>query len=189
MRSTVPAALAATALLVLAGCTVPGGGAEPDDDPSVDEPVGETSCVEGDWYLDLADYTTQSEAYLLGLGLPLEHLDIAGQQKLTFTADGYLNIATDLTTSAVVLGQAISTTTQSAGGADWYWDATNDTEGDITLENWAWTVEPGGATDPAAPPAAPFFDPESDAPIAVSCSATTLSLQGAGAPLTGNFTR
>ena len=186
MRSPVPA-LAATTLLLLAGCAAADDGA--DDGPVADEPTGDTSCLEGDWYLDLADYTAQSEAYLLGLGIPLEDLSLSGQQKLTFTADGYLNLATDLTTSAVVMGQPISTTTQSAGGADWYWDATNDIDGDVTLENWAWTVEPGGATDPAAPPAAPFFDPESDAPIAASCSPTTLSLRGADAPLTGNFTR
>lgn len=189
MRTTISLTLVAAAVVVLAGCTAPGGSADPDADPPVDGETGETSCLVGDWYLDLADYTAQSSEYLLGLGIPLEDLDISGQQKVTFTADGYLNIATDLTTSAVVMGQSISTTTQSAGGADWYWDATNDADGDLTLENWAWTVEPGGATDPAAPPAAPFFDPESGDTIAVACTETSLSLQGSGAPLVGNFTR
>lgn len=171
--------------LLLAGCAAepspsdPAGGQSP--------ALGDTSCLLGRWYLDVPDYEAQSAAYLTGLGIPLESFAMSGTQILDFNDEPLLIISTDLVTDAVVTGQSLRVASGWAGSGEWTWRADAPTQ--LSIADWGWTVDPGGSDDSEAIPSAPFFDPEADAPIDVTCTDTTLSLHGGGAPLVGNFTR
>ncbi len=172
----------------LAGC----GGSE--SDPSGDssgEPTatptsaeaagGDTECLLGRWYLDTSDFASQAQNYVVSLGVPMESLVISGDQILDFNASPYLSIATDLQLDAVVHGQALSVSSQNAGGGEWGWNA--DSESDIGVDNWGWTAEPAAAPEGAPP----LIDPSNG--ISVTCATDRLTVQGSGAPLTGVFVR
>lgn len=58
------------AAILLAGCA-PGTTPEPDPDPVDPGSSGEQPCIIDTWKLDVADYASQSEAYVLGLGIPI----------------------------------------------------------------------------------------------------------------------
>jgi hypothetical protein len=185
MKTLVPTLAIA---LLLAGCAVePPPGDEPEGSSTQDPESGDTACLLGRWHLDVPDYQAQSAAYLTGLGVPLESFAMSGTQILDINDEPLITISTDLVTDAVVAGQALSVRSAWAGNGEWTWNTDAPTQ--LGIADWAWTVDPGGSDDPETIPSAPFFDPESDAPITVTCTDTALSLQGGDAPLVGNFTR
>lgn len=150
----------------------------PDDDGSDDGSASD--CFVGEWVLDTDDYSAQALAYLGGLGIPVESVVVSGEQVVTFQ-DEVMDVRTDMQVDAVIAGVPISATSQDAGNGEW-----TVVDGALTVENWLWGIEP----TPAAPgaPSVPLFDPTRGATTA-TCAGDQLSLQGAGAPLTGNFVR
>jgi len=177
---------AAALLVVLSGCAGAPEPAPPDPArpaaPSGDASGGDTACVIGSWLLDVDDYRAQAEAYLLLLGIPLEAFDLTGTMILDITPV-YFSLSAAMVTSAVVHGVPISEPQEFSGGADWAWEADDETT--LSLDAWAWGVEPADTGD--APVAPPFIDP--GAPASVTCEGDRLSLQGDGAPLVGHFIR
>lgn len=155
----------------------------PTQEPMLEE--NDTGCMVGQWALDVDDYGAQSTEWIVSLGVPLDHLTLSGSQTLTITHELF-GIGTDMHADASVMGQPIATTTQYAGSGEWWWDGEGSPT--ITITDWAYTVDPPW-TDPAAPAPPPLFDPAGGEPIITDCDGDSLSLRGADAPLTGNFTR
>lgn len=186
MRTTVPVALAATALFALAGCTAPGGGTDPDPDspPSADAP-----CIVGTWQLDVADYAAQSEAFVLDLGLPITDFGMTGAGEITFTADGLVATDIDLTiTGTIVAGDTrvpLNQRSAYTASGDWAIGADPDT---IDLSHWANVPDESVPVDPAAPPV-PAIDFTDIPTVTAPCSETDLVLQGPDAPLSSLWHR
>jgi len=187
---TVGTLAAIAAGLILAGCTgTPTADPTPEPDPAgaVEPPAaessgGDTACVVGTWTLDLPDYEAQAEAYLVSLGIPLESLALSGSMTLDITPI-YFGISSALVADAVVHGIPISAPQEFSGGADWQWEADDETT--MAFDAWAWGVEPVTVED--APAAPPLIDP--DMPVKVTCAGDRLTVQSAAAPLVGRFTR
>lgn len=190
MRNLVPIATLLLAAGVLAGCA-----AEPSPAPDAPEtepdpgPVAETPCVVGEWQLDVADYGAQSEAYVLGLGLPIEGFAMTGGGTIQFTADGLVATDIDLTiTGTIVAGETTVPLNQRSSytaTGDWSQPADDST---LDLANWANVPDPAVPTDPAAPPI-PAIDYTDVPSVTAECSGDTLLLQGPGAPLSALWHR
>lgn len=142
---------------------------------------GDTACLLGRWHLDTDDYASQALAYVTGLGVPMESLVISGDQILDFNESPFMNIATDLQLDAVVHGQPLSVSSQSAGGGEWGWNA--DSTSDIGVDGWEWTAAPTAGPEGAPP----LLDPSQG--INVNCKSDRLTVRGPGAPLAGVFVR
>ena len=179
-----PAILAVLSVGVLAGCA---SGSAPEPDPGPPDPGAspeqEVPCIVGLWELDVPDYAAQSEAFVLGLGIPITGFAMSGAGSIQFTADGLVATDIDLTvTGTIVAGDAmvpVNTRSAYAGSGDWSSAAGSDT---IDLENWANLPAPDVPVDPSAP-SLPTID-YSDVPaVTAECSADTLVLQAPGAPL------
>ncbi|HNP15024.1 MAG TPA: hypothetical protein PKI99_00990 [Terrimesophilobacter sp.] len=170
----------------LAGCTPP---ADSDDRPGDDGSSSEQDpCFVGSWNLDVADYSTQSESYMRGLGLSIEGFAMDGAGTIRFTADGLVATDIDLTTSGTIVAGDTSVPLNSRSG----YSATGDwSVGDgasINLANWSNVPDPGIPVDPGAPqiPAVDYTDIPA---ITANCTATTLVLQAPDAPLSARWTR
>ena len=191
--------LLASSALVLAGCTPDPSGENPDPPaPEESEPqqpadgLGDTACVVGTWSLVVPDYRLQSEAYLLGLGVPITEFDMTGSQIVRITQDGLLDVQTDLTTSGVIVAGdsivPISVTTVESASAEWGWDATSPSGGLLEVALWEvleTSTSPDGPDGLDVPP--PRFDGE-NATLLVDCDAQNMLLQGGG-PLGALFER
>ncbi len=192
-------ALVASSALVLAGCT-PDPSDEPQDPPAPEESepqqpadgLGDTACVVGTWSLVVPDYRLQSEAYLLGLGVPITEFDMTGAQILRVTQDGLLDVQTDLTTSGVIVAGdtivPVSVTTVESASAEWGWDATSPSGGLLEVALWEvleTSTSGAGPEGLEVPP--PRFD-GANASLLVDCDAETMLLQGGG-PLSALFER
>jgi hypothetical protein len=185
MRTPILVAFAAPALLLLAGCTAPGGSPAGPTDAAPDP---DAPCIVGTWYLDVADYATQSEAYLVGTGIPITDFAMDGSGTITFTADGLVATTVDLTTSGTLVAGDVSVPVNQrsayAGSGDWSEGAEPDT---IDLANWANVPEDGVDVDPDV--ATPAIDYTGIPSVSASCSAHDLTLQGPEAPLSAHWTR
>ncbi len=191
------AGIAMTATLVT-GCsgTAPG---DPDDPaPAESDPqqpvdgVGDTDCVVGRWALDVDNYRSQSESYLLGLGIPITEFDMLGGQTLTTTEDGLLAVDTNIrSTGVLVAGDVsvpISVITVESATAEWGWDATSPNGGLLEVAEWQvveTSTESEGADGFELAP--PRFDGENQT-LLVDCDAQNMLLQGGG-PLSALFVR
>lgn len=188
MRATVPCALLAITL-ALTGCTAPGGATTDDDPDAGPAPTADDPCIVGSWNLDVPDYAAQSEAYVLGLGLPIEGFDLTGAGKITFTADGLVATDIDLRiTGTIVAGETrvpLDTTSAYTGSGDWAIGADPDS---IDLANWANVPDPDLPVDPDAP-SVPAIDYTDIPTVTAACTATDLTLQGPDAPLSAHWTR
>jgi hypothetical protein len=176
--------IGSAALLLLAGCSAgTPSGSGGDATPNPDDP-----CVVGTWYLDVADYAAQSEAYLVGTGIPITDFAMDGSGTITFTADGLVSTNVDLTTSGtLVAGDAVVPVNQQSaysGSGDWSAGADADT---IDLANWANVPDPAVPVDPDA--ATPAIDYTDIPTVSAACSAHDLTLQGPDAPLSAHWTR
>jgi hypothetical protein len=186
MRSTVPLALAASALLLLAACTAPADSPEPDSDPA---PSADQPCIVGTWNLDAADYGAQSEEFVLGLGLPITDFAMTGDGKITFTDDGLVATEIDLTITGNIVagGTTVPVNQRSAYTATGDWSAGSEPD-TIDLENWANVPDDAVLLDPAAPPV-PAIDFTDIPTVAATCTANDLVLQGPDAPLSSLWHR
>jgi hypothetical protein len=176
--------LGTAAVLLLAGCSAAApvdSGGDPAPDP--DDP-----CVVGTWYLDVADYATQSEAFLVDTGIPITDFAMDGSGTIAFTADGLVATNIDLTTTGTLVAgeNRIPVNQRSAytGSGDWSVGADADT---IDLANWANVPEPGTEADAEA--ATPAIDYTDIPTVTASCSAHDLTLRGPDAPLSAHWTR
>ena len=143
---------------------------------------GDTECVVGVWNLDVEDYRSQAEAYLISVGIPVESFEMEGGMIVGINPL-YFDIASSLVSKAVVHGIPISAPGEFAGGADWQWEADDATT--MSFDGWSWSVEPGAAADgPAVPP---LIEPGQS--LTVACEGDQLTLHAPGAPLVGHFTR
>lgn len=182
MRATVPLALAAIA--ALAGCSA--GTTTPDADPA---PTAEDPCIVGTWSLDVPAYAADAEAYVLGLGLPIEGFDLTGTGTITFTADGL--VATDIaltTTGTIVAGDTrvpLDQPSAYTGSGDWAPGSEADT---IDLANWANVPDPDAPVDPSAP-AVPAIDYTDIPTVSALCTDEELVLQGPDAPFSARWRR
>jgi hypothetical protein len=186
MRTTVPAAVAAAALLLLTACTAPGGTPEPDPDDG--GPTAEVPCIVGTWQLDVADYAAQSEAFVLGLGLPIEGFAMDGAGQITFTADGLVSTEVALTTTGtIVAGDTMVPLNQlSAYSASGDWAAGSGDS--IDLSNWSQVPDPDVPVSPDGPDL-PAIDYTDIPTVSAPCTANTLELAAPGAPLTARWQR
>jgi hypothetical protein len=188
MRSTLifmpRLAVTAMALLVLAGCSAGPATSPPDGDPTAEAP-----CIVGTWQLDVADYAAQSEAFVLGLGLPIADFGMTGAGSITFTADGLVATDIDLTTTGtIVAGETrvpLNQRSAYTGSGDWATGADADT---IDLANWANLPNADVPVDPAAPPI-PAIDYTDIPTVSASCGENDLVLQGPDAPLSALWHR
>ncbi len=189
-----PAATALTILAVfaLAACSPPAD-PEPDPEPAASSDDGgsgaEVPCIVGTWQLDVGDYAAQSEAFVLGLGLPITGFAMSGAGTIEFTADGLVATAVDLTTTGTIVAGDVSvplnTRSVYTGSGDWSDPGDGET---VDLQNWATVPDADVPIDPEAPdlPAIDYTDIPS---VVVSCTASTLTLQGPDAPLSASWTR
>jgi len=188
MRSTTGLAVASMALLLLAGCAA-GSPTSPGPAGAGDDPDAETPCIVGTWQLDVADYAAQSEAFVLGLGLPIEGFDMTGAGTITFTADGLVASDIDLTTTGtIVAGDTrvpLNQRSSYSGSGDWATGTDPDT---IDLANWANVRDADVPVDPAAPPI-PAIDYTDIPTVTASCTESDLVLQGPDAPLSALWHR
>lgn len=165
---------------LLAACA-PGTGTDPD---TLDEPAsGDSPCVVGTWNLDVPDYATRSEAFLLGLGIPITEFAMTGAGTIQFTADGL--VATDISltsTGTLVAGDVrvpINVPSHYTASGDW---AAGDDPDSINLDNWSSVPDPDVPVDPDAPPI-PAIDFTGIPSVGAACTADTLTLQAPDAPL------
>ncbi|WP_395641086.1 hypothetical protein [Pseudolysinimonas sp.] len=185
MRATVPAVtLAAAAVLAMTGCTAPAETPDADPPSSTDQP-----CLVGTWQLDVADYAAQSEAFVLGLGLPIEGFAMTGAGTITFTADGLVATDIDLrTTGTIVAGDTrvpLDQPSAYTGSGDWAAGAGPDT---VDLANWANVPDPDVPVSPDAPPV-PAIDYTDIPTVSAVCTEDDLLLQGPDAPLSALWHR
>jgi hypothetical protein len=186
MRTRYLLATASLSLLLLAGCA--GGTGDPAESPD-DGAAAEVPCIVGTWQLDVADYAAQSEAFVLGLGLPIIDFGMTGAGTITFTADGLVATDIDLTTTGtIVAGDTqvpLNQGSSYSGSGDWAAGTDADT---IDLSNWANVPDPDVPVDPAAPPI-PAIDYTDIPTVGASCSESDLVLQGPDAPLSALWHR
>ena len=185
MRAIPPLALLAITV-ALAGCAAPTPTEQPGTDPA---PAADQPCVVGTWDLDVADYAAQSEAFVLGLGLPIEGFALTGAGTITFTADGLVATDVDLrTTGTIVAGDArvpLDQPSAYTGSGDWATGSDPDT---LDLANWSNVPDPDVPVDPDAP-AAPTIDYTDIPTVTALCTAEDLVLQGPDAPLSALWHR
>lgn len=181
--TAVPLLLVATAF-ALAGCTAPAE--TPDAEPA---PSAEQPCLVGTWQLDVPDYAAQSEAFVLGLGLPIEGFAMTGAGTITFTADGLVATDIDLRTTGTIVADdtrvPLDQPSSYTGSGDWATGADPDT---VDLANWANVPDPDVPFDPDAPPV-PTIDYTDIPTVSAVCTADDLVLQGPGAPLSALWHR
>lgn len=144
-------------------------------------------CIQGQWSLDLDDYTAQSFEYV-SAGSPLEELTISGTYTLGFSGDR-IAIGSDLVLSGVVYGFPFSMEDAYSGAGDWW--PSGGTASSIEISDWLYHGDaPRSAVGDMDAPVGPMLiDPESRGPITVDCRGDSLLIQGEGAPLTGKFVR
>jgi len=175
-------AVATASLLLLAGCSAGTG------DFGLPDPVADAPCIVGNWTLDVADYSAQSEAWLQGINPDYIDVQLTGSAEATF-GDGTLSAQVDLSTSTILLAgeQPILSEgrTPYTGSGDWEPGDDADT---IDVTYWATTPDPGviGTAESAGLPTVDFFAVPS---LAVTCTADTLELTSTGAPLTARWHR
>ena len=173
--------LAMTAALLSACAATP----PPVSEPEPAAAAGSTPCIVGDWRLDVDDYAAQAEAYLLGLGLPIEDFAMQGEGSIRFTADGL--VAADIaltTTGTIVAGDTsvpVEERSEYTASGDW---SQSDDDTTLDLANWSTVPDPAlGGSDGDGSFAVPTIDYTDMPAVTAECSTDTLLLQGPGAPM------
>jgi len=175
------------ALALLAGCAI-SPVPEDDTDPVPNDPgtVDSEDCIVGTWNLDVPAYSSESEEYVLGLGIPIEGFDMSGAGKLTFTADGLVAADVALTTTGtIVAGETrvpLSVPSTYTATGDW---SRTDLEV-LQFDNWAKVDE----TDDIPPEVdIPSLDVTQLSNVEATCSADQLFLYAPGAPVGSTWLR
>lgn len=182
---------------VLAGCVAQAPAPAASSAPAADDTPAPTpeqdpvaACLVGTWQLDTEDFVAQSQAYMTGLGIPVDTVTVEGGQQLVFAADGFTSQSTDLTWTATLMGQTITVPSEAAGEGAW-----TVTDGALAVTDWVWQVDPADSPPPTGLPAGAavpdlggFLMSGLTVPD-VQCDDEILVLQGTGAPLRGVFVR
>lgn len=190
MRAVIPVVLVTAVLL--AGCAPSPADPEPDSadanatGPQPPGAVDSDDCLVGTWNLDVPAYASESEAYLVGLGIPLDDFAMDGAGKLTLTTDGLASVDIDVRTAATLVAgdQLIPIDVPSSYTATGDWSRTGDDT--AQFDNWAKVTEEEGI-----PPEIdlPSFDATQLADVQARCSSNELSLAAPGAPIGSNWYR
>lgn len=187
-RNTAPVLFVALfATMSLGGCAPE---AEPDPDPVDESSSGEQQpCIVGTWKLDVPDYASQSEEYVLELGLPIVDFAMDGAGTIQFTGDGLVSTDIELVTTGTIVAGDTRVPLNSRSG----YTATGDwSEGDdldsIDLTNWSTVPDPSIPLDPAAPPV-PAIDYTDVAAVMAFCTEEFLVIDVPGAPLSTRWER
>jgi hypothetical protein len=182
---TTPAA--AALLLLLVGCTPTVTTTDPDDSTG-GETVAEESCLTGEWDLDVANYREQSQEYLTTLGVPITDFTMSGTEVLSFSADGGLELASDITSGGTITVPGftgpVSTATTSISSGNW----STAEDGSLTIENWTLIDNSVTSTAPEGVDLGGFSLTNASG-ITALCDETSLFLQGPDAPLGSYWTR
>lgn len=189
-KTIYPAAL--LAVLLLAGCTptTPPTGS---DDSSGGETGGdgttvEANCLIGQWDLDVANYASQSAAFLTGLGIPIVDFAMSGTQVLDINSNGYLQLATDLTAGGTITVPGftgpVSTHTSSVSAGDW----STASDGTLAIENSSLITNSVTTNAPEGVELGGVALTDVTGMTAL-CDETSLFLQGPDAPLGSYWTR
>jgi hypothetical protein len=184
----VPAAL----VVALTACT-PGGGGTGGSGGSAHG--ADTRCVTGTWDLDVQGTGDQMRTYLTGKGIPISSVTGTGPITLEVAGDGTMTYTTGATyvinAQASNLPMVITQVQSGSSHGHWSWAhgrvLTMDFSGWVNAITFASTVTVGGqAAD------IPFDVPNQgpgSTPLAVHCSAHSLTLKASASPFTLAFTR
>lgn len=195
----VPVALAVT----LTACTIGTGGGSPGDTGSHSGSSGsasgahggDTRCATGTWDLDVQGTGDQMLSYLTGKGIPMTSvtgsgpitMDIAGDGTMTYTTGATYVMNAQLNDLPMVITQVQS----GASHGHWAWDSgsvlTMDFSGWVNEITFATTVTVGGRVADI-----PFDVPDQgpgSTPLAVTCSAHSLTLKADASPFVLSFSR
>ena len=195
----VPVALAVT----LTACTIGPGGGSPGDtgshggsSGSASGPHGDdTRCATGTWDLDVQGTGDQMLSYLTGKGIPMTSvtgsgpitMDIAGDGTMTYTTGATYVMNAQLNDLPMVITQVQS----GASHGHWAWDSGSvlmmDFSGWVNEITFATTVTVGGRVADI-----PFDVPNQgpgSTPLAVTCSAHSLTLKADASPFVLSFSR
>lgn len=179
-------------LLVLTGCGGAGSGPQDEfvDDGAEgqpDDPIAADDCLIGDWILDVADYSSQSEAYLVGEGIPITDFGMDGGGLLFFTADGSMQVNVELVTSGtLVAGDAmVPISVPSRYNASGTWSRPESDVDAINID----VTEDSDAGDETVQ--VPLLDFAANPRVFIMCEndGDQLRLQGADAPISSVWTR
>ncbi|MFM9876763.1 MAG: hypothetical protein ACKVOG_02795 [Rhodoglobus sp.] len=175
-------ALALVGVILLAGCSTqtPQEPAEPAPLPPGD--VAADDCVVGTWNLDVAAYSTESEGFIRGLGVPLDDFQMEGAGKLTFTDDGLVAADVDLYTTVSVYGNVVASPSTYTTSGDW----SRTDESELQFDNWG---EVTLTSDIPPEVDLPSLDLTQLDAVTAECSANELVLQGPEAPLRSVWSR
>lgn len=181
--------LAAAGLLALSGCSGTPGGTDPGGDPELaDETTADPAdCFTGGpWELDLADYASQAEPWMVGLGIPISDFAMTGSQTVQFTADGLVSVVTDITSTGTLHTPAgdipVSVPSTLGGSGDWALDS----GASMTITNWA-ADTPVTESDDAFDP--PVLDFSTIPTVGVTCQPGLLTLTAPESPFVPLFRR
>lgn len=177
-------ALGVLAVGALAGCSTVTGA----DSGSIPAPGGgaaDVPCIVGTWQLDVPHYGQQSEAFMVGLGIPIQGYSMSGEGTIQFTADGLVTSAVSLTQSGmyVLPDRSVPFNVPASSTSTGNWSL-GDEPDVIDLSNWTTTtvVDPTVPVDPSVP-SAPALDYSNLPSVNAECSADSLLIQGPDAPL------
>jgi len=169
--------MAGAALLSLSACSAITTPPSPSDSPVASD------CIIGDWQLDVDDLAAQVET-LLSVATPVDDLSVEGEQTLTFNDDGTLSMRADLDATAQVGGRSLARSLKATGTGEWEW-----VDEGSTLQVTDWTWEPDADSEPGYQSELPTFDFADSPEVGVTCTDDSLTLEPAGAPVSGKFTR
>lgn len=191
-------ALAPALAAALTACTVGGGGTGGSGSGSGSSSSargGDTRCVTGTWDLDVQGTGDQMLTYLSGKGIPISSvtgtgpitLDVAGDGSMTYTTGATYVIDAQVNGLPMVITQVQS----GSSHGTWTWESGSPLSMDFS--NWVnaitftSTVTVGGrAAD------IPFDVPNQgpgSTPLAVHCSARSMTLKADASPFVLSFSR
>ena len=189
----VPVAL----VTALTACTTGGshGGSGSGSSGTSSAHGADTRCATGTWDLDVQGTGDQMLTYLSGKGIPVSSvtgtgpitLDVAGDGTMTYTTGATYVITAQVKDLPMIITQVQS----GASHGHWAWASgrilTMDFSGWVNAITFATTVTVGGqAAD------IPFDVPNQgpgSTPLAVHCTATSMTLKADASPFTLSFTR
>lgn len=141
------------------------------------------ACLLGAWGLNVNALSAEAASYLESLQIPVEGYSMNGVGHLEFFDDGTFSGDIDVTStgSVVVQGRgefSFAQPTIHSFAARW---SPGDAGGQLDVADWVSGLDATVAQDPEAP-TVPVFDLTNEPLLNYTCTAETLTLQGATAP-------
>ncbi|NYF10192.1 hypothetical protein HDC94_001348 [Leifsonia sp. AK011] len=181
--------------LLLTACAAEPSGSDPESeapDPGAVDPAPPPTaedCLVGDpWSLNLVDYADQAQSYLMGLGVPVEGLEMNGSQTVQFSSEGQMSVLTDITSTGTIVTPEgpIPFSVYSGEGGSGDWDFIGDT---LMITSWSiQSPEQPTAEDPLGLEI-PVPDYSTIPEIGVTCQPGLLTLVAPESPFVPLFSR